>query len=822
MSLQAANLYATVSVAGADRSVRDLGRVSGATDTAQRRLTVLGRTSGGIGKGLGQMLGGVARIAAITAGALVATAGAATFVGMNMADQFAGIKKTVEGTPEELDALNDALKRLSTRIPVSYQDLAMIATEAGALDVATADVDEFTEAVARTTAATVGLDTALASEAFGKLGTIFNLRGEEYNRLGSALVELGRSGASTEIDIISVTKRFAAAGQQAGLSAAQVLGWSSALASLGPEAEAAGGALQRVFNRATRNISLMNEPGLIGKNAKARVNAFARVAGMTVDEFVALYTRDASGAMQRFMAGLTGMDKFAAQREMFKAGIINQRDLLALQSFTERYPVLVKQLNMSTKAWEENTALMSVSEARFDTLKAKLTELKSTAMLGADAFSEGFLPALGRVADKAKGMILAHMDDFRRFGVEVGAAIDGIDWSRVESGIRTVVVITRGLLGVIKQIPAELSVAFVGLVGLDKLAGGLLGRGAGNVIGGLFNQFLARGASPANPMWVASAQGFGGPAGGKPGGGIPPILPGVALLATLPFVLAGDTPTRAPTGEPISDPERQRRIATIETGLADLRKRNPDELVDASVRGSRTVREAIAEMSAKLDELKGIEAAQDHSYDAIERLRGAVGQAQDSSMTEAEKTRAAMADDKPKSRTSAEAQALYLLSRKLLGHTTPGDPKDRTPSLTPRLDYLRTHTNAGAVTVARALVEHFRRTNLPVYQSAKNQERALVALRGLQQRFIARGDTKNAAIIGREINDLERRIAAAQQKTTAATKKVEFAEHATMEAVRKKDLSVEINPAPVSINIDGKRVASAIFKWMYDASPRFS
>jgi TP901 family phage tail tape measure protein len=784
VSLQAASLYATVSVAGAGQSVRDLNNVSRAVDRAQAHMTILGKKSAGIGKGIGQLAQGTWNIAKTMAASVALLAAGGVAAAISFEDAFANVKKTVEGTPEELRALDEALKALSTRIPVSYQDLTAIATEAGALDVATHSVDEFTEAVARTTRATVGLEVNEAAEAFGKLGTIFDLHGDDFNRLGSVLVELGRSGASTEADIIAVTKRFASAGQQAGLSASQVLGWSSALASLGPEAEAAGGALQRSFNRLTQNIALMGEDNIKGRNAKKRVDAFARVSGMTVDEFVSMYTTDASGAMEKFITGLAGSDKFTVQREFVKAGIINQRDIYALSSFANRYEILDKQLRMSNKAWAENTALTEVSSNRFDTLKSKIQILWNTLKLGANAFGEGLLDPLARVAVRAKDLLMRHMGDFRQWGLEAGRAVDSIDWSRVESAIRTVADIGKVALDLVKQIPAEISLSVVGLLGLNKVSGGLFAKGVGNVVGGIFDQFLARGASPANPMWVASVGGLGGSGtpGGK-GGGVPLGAAGAAgLLVLAATSVAGDTaPGARDAGMGTQPSEYLQMLLGMQKEGRGAERVGANETVDQAIARMNTSGEASMSMTGSGSPIAALS-------DTARRLGMSLGE---------------LAGTVEKQNRVGVWKSLGDGAKAALEGIA-GRGKEKFGS------------ERSAAQVMGTFGRNIMRNEARILASGNSQIAKLGDLKRLHQIAIDGKDWGTARKIQKSIDSLKARMKAEADQTQVKQAQTTKAAQAAAFAIEHKDFKAEVDvyPSVSHFTIDGRQIAHSVQKWL--------
>src|SRR5690606_28230406 len=78
--------------------------------------------------------------------------GAATLAGLGMAAKaainwesaWAGVRKTVEGTPQQLAALEEELRGLAATLPATHGEIAAVAEAAGQLGVATPNVAEFT------------------------------------------------------------------------------------------------------------------------------------------------------------------------------------------------------------------------------------------------------------------------------------------------------------------------------------------------------------------------------------------------------------------------------------------------------------------------------------------------------------------------------------------------------------------------------------------------------------------------------------------------------------------------------------------------------
>ena len=94
---------------------------------------------------------------------------------------------------------------------------------------------------------------------------------------------------------MEMAQRLAGAGRQVGLTEAQVLGFATALSSVGIETQMGGSA----FSKALIKMEVACETG--GKQLKD----FAKVSGMTANQFKALFDADPAAAFQSFIVGLS-------------------------------------------------------------------------------------------------------------------------------------------------------------------------------------------------------------------------------------------------------------------------------------------------------------------------------------------------------------------------------------------------------------------------------------------------------------------------------------------------------------------------------------
>ncbi len=360
-------------------------------------------------------------------------------------DAFAGVRKTVEGTEKQFKRLSDEFRSISKEIPVSASELANLGEVAGQLGIETDNIDEFVRVIAD-----LGVATNLAGEEgasqLAKFANVMNMSQKDFDRLGSALVDLGNHYATTEADIMAMASRLAGAGAQIGLSEADVLGLSTALSSVGIEAEMGGSAFSKIMvnmqvaskvglnqmkelsektGLTRRELELMksndgkafkelasslnmttNEMTNIMKASK-NLEGFASIAGMTGEQFKQAFEKDAVGAIGAFIGGLgDAEDKGSSAIELLdEMGIreVRLRDsLLRAANATDMFSGAVKTSN---EAWGDNTALTNEAEEKYKTFNSQLQIFKNKLQDIAIEFGGPFMEALNSAMDASKPLL---------------------------------------------------------------------------------------------------------------------------------------------------------------------------------------------------------------------------------------------------------------------------------------------------------------------------------------------------------------------------------------------------------------------------------
>lgn len=331
----------------------------------------------------------------VTAGAaIVATTALTVKSAIDWQTAWTGVTKTVEGTPEELAAVEDGLRALTGVLPASHDEIAAVAEAAGQLGVKTQDVVGFTRTMVDL-GETTNLTSDQAATALAQLMNIMGTAGEDVDRLGSTIVALGNDGASTEAEIVQMAQRIAGSGKLVGATEGEVLALSNALASMGVTAELGGGVASRILQDLYSAVQTGGE----------RLDYFAEVAGMSAKDFATAFENDPIRAMGAFATGLNGVEASGGNvvqtlSDLGFKSTEEQRVLLQLKSSGD---LLTKSLDLQADAWEENSALTDEASKRYDTVEAKLGIMRNRVNEAAIDLGSVFLPVLADVAEGVGG-----------------------------------------------------------------------------------------------------------------------------------------------------------------------------------------------------------------------------------------------------------------------------------------------------------------------------------------------------------------------------------------------------------------------------------
>lgn len=300
-----------------------------------------------------------------------------------------GVFKTVDGTDEQLQAISDAVKKISLEIPASTTEIASVAEAAGQLGIKTDDVMSFTETMINLGVAT-NLTADEAATMLAKFANITGLDPSKYNALGSSIVALGNNSATTERDIVAMATRLASAGTLAGLTETEIIALASSMSSVGIEAEAGGTAMSQTLAAMEKAVVMGGEQ--LGK--------FAKVAGMSAAEFADKWKSTPIEAIRAFTAGLGGLESQgeSAVLVLDDMGLSGVRQSNMLQSLALASKTMNGAIELSNDAWQKNTALADEASKRYATTESQMILFNNALNLVKVSIGDQLTPTLNGLA----------------------------------------------------------------------------------------------------------------------------------------------------------------------------------------------------------------------------------------------------------------------------------------------------------------------------------------------------------------------------------------------------------------------------------------
>lgn len=347
----------------------------------------------------------------------------------------------------------------------SASELAQIAAVAGQLGIeGAADLLKFTQLAAGLSVAT-GISAAQVGEDLTRIALLTKTPSTAWENMASSIVALGNDMAGSEGEIIDLAKRMAGALSTVGVAAPDILGIASAVSALGIEAEAGGTAIQKIFldmtsavagtaqqtPEAAKKIQTLQDritdlgtslqtaqtrQAAFGRNtpaaqvqetaaqiekyrrelgqaqaelanmdtktASGNLGAFAKAAGLTGDEFKALFKQDPAKAFTALIHGLAEINRSKGPEGVVQTldelGINDSRLTRVILGLVTGEQTLDKALNVANKGWQENSALNTeVAKAMQDTenqFNLLVNQLKALAIEAWPAFKKATSEAM--------------------------------------------------------------------------------------------------------------------------------------------------------------------------------------------------------------------------------------------------------------------------------------------------------------------------------------------------------------------------------------------------------------------------------------------
>lgn len=266
---------------------------------------------------------------------------------------------------QEVEELNEEFKRMDTR--TARTRLNELAGDAGKLGITTKDsVLEFVEAADMIN---VALGEDLGKDAITQIGKLADMFGDSDRSLkenmlavGSAVNSVAQNSSAAEPYLVEFTARMGGVGKQANLAITDIMGFASALDQNMLRSEMASTALSGLI------LKLYQEPA-----------KYAKLAGLQVEEFTQLMSKDANEAVLTFLEALNrlgGMDKLApVLDQMSLSGAEAASVISALAGNVDK---VRKEQQGANQAFVEGTSIYNEFSVQNSTVQAELDKAKKS------------------------------------------------------------------------------------------------------------------------------------------------------------------------------------------------------------------------------------------------------------------------------------------------------------------------------------------------------------------------------------------------------------------------------------------------------------
>lgn len=307
----------------------------------------------------------------------------------------AGVAKTTNMSGSELNKMGNEITKMSNTMPFAATEIAGVAEAAGQLGIKKQDITSFTRTMMNLGVAT-NLTADEAATEFARFANAANMPIKDVDRLGSTVVALGNSTATTEKEIVDMAQRLAGAGAQAGFSSDEIMSVSAAMSSVGIESEAGGTAMTQIWNKMTKAVAEGGDT----------LDSFAQTAGVSGKEFAQIWENNPSKALSMFVKGLGETEGGAkgVLKALDDVGIKGIREADTIRRMANNHQVLDKALKTGSEGWKENSALTDEANIRYETMGSKLKMLKNTFINFARTIGDAVAPIVSFLADKLTGL----------------------------------------------------------------------------------------------------------------------------------------------------------------------------------------------------------------------------------------------------------------------------------------------------------------------------------------------------------------------------------------------------------------------------------
>lgn len=313
------------------------------------------------------------------------------------------LRKTFDGTEEEYENLYDAAMKYSQSNVTSADTMLKMESIAAQLGVgldeqgnkysdAAEQIQHFAEVAANLDVAT-DIDADTIALQMGQIQNVMkDVRPDNIERFGDALVRLGNTMPAQESAIMQITQRLAAVGSTTSFTTPQIMGWAAAIAGTGQRSEAAATSISTTITTIQKAVGAGGD----------ELELFAQTAGESAEEFAQHWREDPSEALKAFIVGLKRLDEDSLQvlEDLGINSVRATQTLLALAQTTDTVDGAIEKAN---QAWGDEAAgiasagdAMAEAQKKAEGFSGTYQKLQNNIQVLAASFGDALVPYMNK------------------------------------------------------------------------------------------------------------------------------------------------------------------------------------------------------------------------------------------------------------------------------------------------------------------------------------------------------------------------------------------------------------------------------------------
>lgn len=379
-----------------ERLAKTYDKVKKSQEEVAKINTALGKNQASISQTKTQLAGTVGTIAAV---------GAAIYAGpvqsaMDFESSMSDVVKVVDGLKnsktgeltQEYYKMRDALLDLSTKIPMTAEELTQIAAAAGQAGIARNELTRFSEDAAKMG---VAFDTTAtqAGEWMATWRTAFNMSQDQVVALADQINYLSNTANATAPQISEIVTKVGPLGSIAGLASAEVAALGTTLVATGVQEDVAATGIKKLMTTMTA-----------GEAVTSRQQSTLDKLGISATELANRMQTDAKGAIVDFFNALNKLPE--AEQAAALKNYFGEEAIAPLSKLQTNVALLEEQFVKVGDATQYAGSMEDEYAARSDTTQNKVELAKNSLHALSIAIGDTFLPLAGDVAENLRNIIV--------------------------------------------------------------------------------------------------------------------------------------------------------------------------------------------------------------------------------------------------------------------------------------------------------------------------------------------------------------------------------------------------------------------------------